>query len=139
MSAMDGTGAGPSGGPPAKAGSGAEPAAARPPEPEARRAGGRRRLGVALAALLLLAAADLARPPERQLSARALLASIDLYQAALSPRLGALGVSCRFTPSCSRYAEGAIREDGALVGSLRAAGRIARCGPWTPPGTHDPP
>jgi putative component of membrane protein insertase Oxa1/YidC/SpoIIIJ protein YidD len=50
-----------------------------------------------------------------------------------------LGVGCRFTPTCSRYAEGAVRRDGALVGTARAVWRIARCGPWTPAGTHDPP
>ena len=93
---------------------------------------------IALVALLL-AALDLARTPGRQLSARALLAAIDLYQATLSPRLPAAGVSCRFEPSCSRYAEAVIRRDGALVGTLRSAARIARCGPWTPAGTVDPP
>lgn len=100
----------------------------------------RRRLvrAAALAPALLLAL-DLARPPAHQLTARALLAGIDLYQATLSPRLGALGARCRFEPTCSRYAEAVIREDGALLGTLRTAARIARCGPWTPPGTYDPP
>jgi putative membrane protein insertion efficiency factor len=99
----------------------------------------RRRWPAVLAVLLVVLALDLAQPPADQLSARFLLAGIDLYQATLSPRLGATGVRCRFEPSCSRYAEGAIREDGALVGSARAAWRIARCGPWTPSGTVDPP
>lgn len=98
----------------------------------------RRWLAVAAGAALLVAA-DASRAPERQLSARALLAAIDLYQATLSPRMSSLGVDCRFEPSCSRYAEGAIRRDGAVVGVLRAAGRVARCGPWTPDGTADPP
>jgi putative membrane protein insertion efficiency factor len=68
-----------------------------------------------------------------------LLAAIHLYQATLSPLMPRLGVGCRFTPTCSRYAEGAVRRDGALVGTARAVWRIARCGPWTPAGTHDPP
>jgi putative membrane protein insertion efficiency factor len=89
--------------------------------------------------LVLLVAADLTRAPARQLSARALLAAIHGYQATLSPRLGAAGVRCRFRPTCSHYAQGAIRKDGALVGSLRAAWRVARCGPWTRAGTVDPP
>jgi uncharacterized protein len=48
-------------------------------------------------------------------------------------------VRCRFEPSCSRYAEGAIRKDGALVGAARATWRVLRCGPWTEAGTYDPP
>ena len=48
------------------------------------------------------------------------------------------GVRCRFTPTCSHYGADAIRKDGALIGSLRAIWRVARCGPWTPMGTVDP-
>lgn len=99
----------------------------------------RRRLLIATGLLLALFGLDLLRAPERQLSARALLGAIDLYQATLSPRLPGLGVRCRFEPTCSRYAEGAIRKHGALLGGLRAAARIGRCGPWTPAGTVDPP
>jgi hypothetical protein len=89
-------------------------------------------------ALVALAALDLARPPSRQLSAWALLAGIDGYQAALSPGLARAGVRCRFRPTCSRFAEDAIRRDGALVGTARAGWRLLRCGPWTPAGTLDP-
>ena len=99
----------------------------------------RRRLLYGALAVFLLLALDLARAPERQLSGRALLAGIDLYQATLSPALGALGARCRFTPTCSHYGKAAIRQDGALIGTLRTVHRIARCGPWTPAGTHDPP
>jgi len=91
-------------------------------------------LGVVFLGLL---GADLARAPANQISARALLGMIDLYQASLSRAMPALGVRCRFRPSCSHYAEGAIRKGGALVGSARALGRIVRCGPWTPAGTVD--
>ena len=92
-----------------------------------------------LAAALLLLAADLFRPPAKQVSARALLAAIDLYQATLSPRLARVGARCRFEPTCSHYGEAVIRRHGALVGSAKAAWRILRCGPWTPAGTEDPP
>ena len=90
-------------------------------------------------AIGLVLALDLARPPAHQVSARGLIGAIHLYQATLSPQLGRAGVRCRFKPSCSHFAEGAIKKDGALVGSARAAWRILRCGPWTPAGTFDPP
>jgi len=65
-----------------------------------------------------------------------LLALIAFYRRVVSPLLPA---ACRFEPTCSRYAEAAIRSGGALVGTARALGRIARCGPWTPAGTVEPP
>jgi putative membrane protein insertion efficiency factor len=86
-----------------------------------------------------LAAADLARAPEHQLSTRALRAGIHAYQHTLSPLLPAIGVQCRFTPTCSHYADAVIARDGAVVGSWRAVRRLARCGPWTEPGTRDQP
>ncbi|MEE8526416.1 MAG: membrane protein insertion efficiency factor YidD [Thermoanaerobaculia bacterium] len=94
--------------------------------------------GAALAAALLFAL-DVSRAPERQLSAKFLLSVIDTYQATLSPLMPSAGVHCRFTPTCSHYAEGAIRRHGALVGSGKAAWRLLRCGPWTAKGTVDPP
>jgi putative component of membrane protein insertase Oxa1/YidC/SpoIIIJ protein YidD len=48
-------------------------------------------------------------------------------------------VRCRFTPTCSRYAEIVIVRDGGVRGGIKAIARIARCGPWTPPGTRDDP
>jgi uncharacterized protein len=99
----------------------------------------RRRLLLVALLLGLALGLDLVRPPSRQLTGRGLIGAIHLYQATLSPRLGAAGVRCRFEPSCSHYAEGAIRKHGALAGSARAAWRIARCGPWTAAGTYDPP
>lgn len=91
-----------------------------------------------LAALLALAL-DLTRPPARQWSARAELALIRLYRETLARPLGGLGVACRFEPTCSRYAEATIAADGALLGTARAGWRIVRCGPWTRPGSSDPP
>ena len=116
------------------------PSSAAPEAPPA--TGARRRWRWALALLVLagtLLIADLARPPQDQLSARALLGVLDLYQATLSPLMPSLGVTCRFEPSCSCYAEGAIRARGALEGSGLTARRLVRCGPWTPAGTVDPP
>ena len=67
------------------------------------------------------------------------IASIHGYQHALSPAAARIGLRCRFTPTCSRYAETVIARDGVLRGGLRAVARIARCGPWTPQGTRDDP
>lgn len=96
---------------------------------------------LATATLLCLAAGallarDLSRPPESQATARAAVSAIHWYQVHAS---GHLGVKCRFTPSCSKYAIAVIERHGVLGGGWRAAGRLARCGPWTPMGTVDPP
>lgn len=106
-----------------------------------RRPSPRARLALAACGLLLLAvlAGDLAQPPEGQVAARILLEMIEGYQGSVSPRLGAVGVTCRFEPTCSHYAAGAIRKHGALGGTWRALRRLLRCGPWTPPNTLDPP
>jgi uncharacterized protein len=57
----------------------------------------------------------------------ALIALVRLYRATLS---GLLGGQCRFHPSCSVYAEDAIRNRGALVGGALAAWRVLRCNPF---------
>ena len=67
------------------------------------------------------------------------IASIHGYQRALAPAAARIGLRCRFTPTCSRYAETVIARDGALRGGMKAIARIARCGPWTPQGTRDEP
>ncbi len=93
-----------------------------------------------VAAILVLGLSlDLGRAPERQTSARMLVAGIDLYQATLSKLMPVAGVQCRFQPTCSHYAEGSIRKHGALKGTGKAIWRILRCAPWTEKGTVDPP
>lgn len=99
----------------------------------------KRRLRLAGLSLALLFCLDQLRAPESQISARLMLAGIHAYQRHLSPRVAAMGTRCRFQPTCSHYGEGAIRKHGALLGGMRAAWRILRCGPWTPAGTVDPP
>lgn len=104
------------------------------------REGLRRRAAiVVLACLAGVFAWDVTRAPASQWSAGAAVSLIHVYQRAVAPLLGATGVRCRFTPSCSRYAEASIERHGLLRGGWRAARRIARCGPWTPMGTVDPP
>jgi putative membrane protein insertion efficiency factor len=62
------------------------------------------------------------------LPARAfLVAAIHVYRATLS---GWLGGQCRFYPSCSVYADEAVRTRGAVVGSALAAWRVLRCNPF---------
>jgi putative membrane protein insertion efficiency factor len=56
-----------------------------------------------------------------------LLGAVRLYRATLS---GWLGGQCRFFPSCSHYAETAIRTHGAVHGSALAAWRLLRCNPF---------
>jgi len=67
------------------------------------------------------------------------LGGIHVYQDALAPAAARAGLRCRFTPTCSRYAEVVIARDGVLRGGIKAIVRIARCGPWTTPGTRDEP
>jgi putative membrane protein insertion efficiency factor len=57
---------------------------------------------------------------------RALRASIRVYQLALSPLVGG---ACRFEPTCSRYADEAIRKYGAFRGTRLAVARLLRCHP----------
>ena len=70
---------------------------------------------------------------------RLALAGIHGYQHTLSPLGARMGLRCRFTPTCSRYAEAAIARDGVLKGGWAAVRRIARCGPWTAAATVDEP
>ena len=56
-----------------------------------------------------------------------LLGAISLYRLTLS---GWLGGQCRFSPTCSRYAEEAIRAHGAIKGSFLMVRRVLRCNPF---------
>lgn len=66
---------------------------------------------------------------------RILIYLIGLYKKYISPLKGT--PSCRFTPTCSEYAIGAIREWGALVGTVLTVWRILRCNPFGR-GGYDP-
>jgi putative membrane protein insertion efficiency factor len=70
---------------------------------------------------------------------RVTLAGIRGYQHFLAPIAAGAGIRCRFSPSCSVYAETVITRDGVVRGGWLALQRIARCGPWTPMGTTDMP
>ncbi len=56
-----------------------------------------------------------------------LIALVKGYRLLLSPWLGS---ACRFEPTCSVYALGALQQHGAAAGSYLAVARLARCHPW---------
>lgn len=60
-------------------------------------------------------------------AARAVLLFIEVYRVTLAPLIGGF---CRFVPSCSVYAEEAIRRHGAGTGVVLAARRLLRCHPF---------
>jgi uncharacterized protein len=63
------------------------------------------------------------------------MGALRAYKLTLSPLIGR---QCRFLPTCSEYAAGALISHGPLRGSLLAAGRLCRCHPWGGSG-YDPP
>ncbi|RPH72644.1 MAG: membrane protein insertion efficiency factor YidD [Myxococcaceae bacterium] len=56
---------------------------------------------------------------------------IHLYRWTVSPLLPR---ACRFHPSCSAYAVGALREHGPFRGFWLALVRLGRCNPFNPGG-----
>jgi hypothetical protein len=56
-----------------------------------------------------------------------LLLLIDAYRVVLAPLIGGY---CRFNPSCSVYAQEAIRAYGAAHGVQLAVRRLLRCHPF---------
>jgi putative membrane protein insertion efficiency factor len=63
-----------------------------------------------------------------------LRALLHVYRMVVSPLLPK---TCRFHPSCSRFALEALSEHGAITGVRLTVARIARCHPWNP-GGYDP-
>ena len=57
------------------------------------------------------------------------------YRVLLSPLLGR---RCKYHPSCSQYAIGALEEFGFLRGSALAGWRLLRCNPWSHGGVDYP-
>jgi putative membrane protein insertion efficiency factor len=69
------------------------------------------------------------QPPRNPLSRAinaVLLAPVRAYRRWLSP---ALPARCKYYPTCSEYAEQALRELGPVKGSIVAAWRVLRCNP----------
>lgn len=63
-----------------------------------------------------------------------LLGLIWVYRNMLSPLKPA---TCRYTPTCSAYALGAVNKHGPYRGGWMAMKRIGRCHPWGGSG-YDP-
>jgi hypothetical protein len=64
-----------------------------------------------------------------------LIVLIRTYQILISPLLPAN--TCRFYPTCSSYALGAVRKHGSIRGSWLAVKRVFKCHPFHP-GGYDP-
>jgi putative membrane protein insertion efficiency factor len=63
-----------------------------------------------------------------KLFALLLILPIKLYQVTFSPMLGEV---CRYYPSCSKYAVGALHTHGPVKGLLLTSYRLVRCTPLT--------
>ncbi|WP_104089984.1 membrane protein insertion efficiency factor YidD [Cryobacterium sp. N19] len=61
---------------------------------------------------------------------------LGVYRAVISPLYGDV---CRFYPSCSAYALGAVQEHGLAWGSALTARRLSHCHPWSEGGIDDVP
>ena len=63
------------------------------------------------------------------------IAPIRLYQRVVSPMFGR---RCKYYPTCSAYAVGAVREYGVFRGIVLAGWRLLRCNPWSAGGVDYP-
>lgn len=64
------------------------------------------------------------------------LALLHAYRATISHVYGDV---CKYYPSCSAYAVGAVQQHGLVKGSALTAARLARCHPWAQGGIDDVP
>lgn len=65
---------------------------------------------------------------------KSLIFLLQVYRYLISPLLGQ---SCRFYPSCSHYAQLAIKQHGSCIGLFMIIKRLLCCHPWHP-GGYDP-
>lgn len=65
-----------------------------------------------------------------------LTGAIWVYQKTISPAFAVAApmCGCRFAPTCSHYAQQALREHGVTAGLWLSLRRLAKCGPWHPGG-----
>ena len=75
------------------------------------------------------------RSPEKRWRVRAALFALDCYKAYLSVLFAG---SCRFEPTCSRYAYEAIERFGVARGVWLGTKRLLRCHPFSQRFGYDP-
>ena len=61
---------------------------------------------------------------------QSMLALLRVYKTALSPVTQALGIHCRYEPSCSAYSSEAIQKHGGWFGGWMTLARLCRCHPF---------
>lgn len=71
-----------------------------------------------------------------QMIIRVLLGIIIIYQWCISPFITSC---CRFHPSCSSYAQQALKEHGVIFGLWITAKRLLKCHPFNPGGVDPVP
>jgi putative membrane protein insertion efficiency factor len=91
-----------------------------------------------LALLMALAGVDSLRPPDRQITARMYPVAVRIYRFLGHPITHALGVRCRYRPTCSEYSIEAVRKYGIIRGLELTAKRLESCNSRVPYGTVDP-
>lgn len=64
------------------------------------------------------------------------LALLHGYRATISHVYGDV---CKYYPSCSAFAVGAVQQHGVAKGAVLTAARLARCHPWARGGEDDVP
>ena len=68
------------------------------------------------------------------------VAGLRLARLALMPFVAMTSITprvCRYEPTCSHYAEQAVRRHGVVRGLALAGWRLLRCNPWSE-GGYDP-
>ena len=71
---------------------------------------------------------------------RLLILMVRVGRIALTPFVAMTSITprvCKYEPTCSHYAEQAIRTHGPVRGMLMAGWRVLRCNPWSR-GGYDP-
>jgi putative membrane protein insertion efficiency factor len=71
---------------------------------------------------------------------RLLILMVRVGRLALTPFVAMTSITprvCKYEPTCSHYAEQAIRTHGPVRGMLMAGWRVLRCNPWSR-GGYDP-